>query len=122
MIPKHLSLDDLIAALEAINPARVLPFGFLGPHSYRGYYEQVAFCLTTNVTVGEMLTSARYALGATFQGWKGGDYTMSGYTECWLVAERGDCGESIGFVLLAFMLAAEFTEAASTPVEETPTP
>ena len=114
MTPEHLSLDDLIAALEAVDPARVLPYGFHDPHSYRGHYEQLAFCLTTNISVGTMLESARYALGATYQGWKGGDYTMSGYTECWLVAERGDCGESIGFVLLAFMLAAEFTEESQS--------
>lgn len=114
MIPEHLSLDDVIAALEAVHPARVLPFGFHSPHSYRGYYDQVAFCLTTNISVGKMLNEARSALGATYQGWKGGDYTMSGYTECWLVAERGDCGESIGFVLLALMLAAELAEESQS--------
>ncbi len=102
-------LDELIAALEAEDPDKVLPLGFAHPHSYRGYYSELAFEPALNVTVGSMLAAARSAKGATHQGWKGGDYAMDGYTECWL-AERGSCGESIGPVLLALMLAADGTD------------
>jgi hypothetical protein len=50
-----------------------------------------------------MLADARSALGATFHGWKGGEYTMAEYTDCWL-AVAGCTGEGIGPVLLRYML------------------
>lgn len=100
-----MTLSELIAALEAEDPALVLPDGFAHPHSYRGYYDQLAFEPARNVTVGAMLTTARSALGATYGGWKGGEYTMHKYTECWLAAE-GCEGEGIGPVLIRLMVAA----------------
>lgn len=104
--PRHLSLGELIGRLEAAHPARLIPLGFRKPHSYRGYYHDLAFEVARDITVAEMLTAARSALGATFQGWKGGDYTMGDYTSCWLVTERGDCGETLGAVLLDLLLGA----------------
>ena len=106
MKPEHLSLGGLIAALESHDPDTRLAVGFTNPHSYRGYYEQLAFGIAENVTVGEMLTDARSALGETFQGWKGGDYEMDEDTPVWLVSERGTSdGETVGAVLLDLMLA-----------------
>lgn len=105
-LPQHLYLSALIGRLEAEDPAKRVPVGFHKPHSYRGYYVDLAFEVARNVTVAEMLTAARSALGATFQGWKGGDYTMRDYTSCWLVAERGDCGETLGALLLDLLLGA----------------
>lgn len=100
-----MTLDELIKALEAEDAAKVLPLGFTCPHSYRWDYSELAFEPTANVTVGEMLAAARSALGATFQGWKGGEYTMSGYTDCHL-AQQGDLGEQLGPILLTLLLAA----------------
>jgi len=101
-----MTLSELIAALEAADPDVVLPLGFSRPHSYRGDYMDLAFEPTTDVTVGAMLADARSALGRTFQGWKGGDYTMDAWTACWLDEEgRGD-GETIGPVLLTLLLTA----------------
>jgi hypothetical protein len=105
-------LRELIAALEAADPDTVLPLGFSNPHSYRGYYTDLAFEPTANVTVGQMLANARTALGATYQGYKGGDYTMDQWTECWL-AEHGHEGESLGPILLTLMLAAGQLDAAT---------
>lgn len=103
--PSHLSLGQLIDRLRAEpDLSRRVPIGFDSPHSYRGDYYDLAFEIAQNVTVAEMLASAESALGATFQGWKGGDYTMSKYTEVWLVEQGGCCGESLGSVLLALML------------------
>lgn len=110
--PRHLSLGELIERLEKEPPEKVASPGFDDPHSYRGYYDQLAFCIVRNASVGEMLKSAKQALGATYQGWKGGDYTMSHYTECWLVADHGDTGESIGAVLLDLMLRGQGDHAA----------
>jgi hypothetical protein len=53
-----------------------------------------------------MLESARFALGTSFQGWKGGNYTMDADTFVWLVNEEGTSdGETIGTLLLNLMLA-----------------
>ena len=105
--PRHLNLGELIEALEKQPSDKIARPGFDDPHSYRGYYEQLAFCIVPSASVGEMLKSAKRALGATFEGWKGGDFTMSHYTECWLVEDHGDTGESIGAVLLSLMLGAD---------------
>lgn len=102
--PRHLTLHELITRLEQEDPARLIPVGFGNPHSYRGYYDECAFELRRSVSIREMLTDARSAVGATYQGWKGGDYTMDAYTECWLVTEQGDCGESLGALLLDLLL------------------
>ncbi len=66
----------------------------------------MAFELVRNTTVAQMLTTARSALGTTFQGWKGGDYTMREHTECWLAVE-GNTGESLGGLLLQYMLGEQ---------------
>jgi hypothetical protein len=107
-----MTLDELIAALEAEDPARVLPLGFTNPHSYRGIYSDLAFEPRADVAIGRMLADARSAHGTTYQGHKGGDYTMTGWTDCWLAEEGRGGGEMIGTVLLALLLAADqFDEA-----------
>ncbi|MFF1417618.1 hypothetical protein [Streptomyces sp. NPDC058280] len=99
-----MSLDELIKALEAVDPATVVRRGFHNPHSYRGYYHDLAFEPAFNVTVGEMLADARSARGETYEGWKGGDFKMSGHTDCWL-SEEGTCsGETLGRTLVRYML------------------
>lgn len=102
-----MTLGELIAALEKPDPSRKVPLGFASPHSYRGIYAELAFEPKADVTVGEMLASARSALGATYEGWKGGEYTMTGYTDCWLAEHGHGAGETIGPVLLTLMLAAD---------------
>lgn len=99
-------LYELIAFLEKFDPEKAVPIGFDNPHSYRGYYDQLAFEPVRNTTVGEMLAAARSARGATYNGWKGGEYTMTDHTEVWLAME-GDCGEGFGPVLLSLMLGVE---------------
>lgn len=104
-----MTLDELIKALEAEGGhGRVLPLGFGNPHSYRGFYDELAFEPLAGVTVGQMLADARRALGATYEGWKGGEYTMKGYTDCWL-AEQGSTspGETIGPTLLTCLLTSD---------------
>lgn len=100
-----MELREIITALEAEDPAKVLPLGFTNPHSSRAYYEQLAFEPAANVTVGAMLADARGAISETYCGYKGGEYTMTEYTDCHL-AEYGTCGEEIGPTLLRLMLAA----------------
>lgn len=104
--PDHLVLGELITLLEAVpDKDRVLPLGFHRPHSYRGYYEDLAFEVTDNSpAVRDMLADAKSALGETFQGWKGGDYTADEYTPVWIVDEQGSCGETLGALLLHLLL------------------
>ena len=96
-------LKELIEFLEARDSAIVVPFGFHRPHSYRGYYEQLGFEPLENTTVGAMLECARSALGQTFEGYKGGSYTMERWTEVHL-SEYGTTGEEIGPILLKYMV------------------
>jgi hypothetical protein len=109
--PRHLNLGEVIARLEDESPTKRLKTGFRHPHSYRGDYHELAFEFAEDVTVREMLSDARSAIGATFQGWKGGDYTMDAMTYVWLVVEEGtSVGETLGAVLLELMLASTARE------------
>lgn len=106
-----MDLGQLIARLEKEPADRVVPMGFGKPHSYRGYYGELAFEPVADTTVGEMLAAAKEALGTTYVGYKGGEYKMDKYTPVWL-ANWGDTGESIGPVLLGYMLG-KYTLATS---------
>lgn len=96
-------LEELISFLEQRDPTIAVPLGFHEPHSYRGYYEQLAFEPLENTTVGAMLACAREALGKTYEGYKGGEFEMMAYTTVNL-AEYGCTGEEIGEVLLRYMV------------------
>ena len=56
-----MQLQELIDALETYDPSIVVREGFAEPHSYRGYYEQLAFEPAYGVTIGSMLSAARSA-------------------------------------------------------------
>lgn len=96
-------LNELIDTLEAADQTLVLPDGFDSPHSYRGFYNELAFEPAYDITVADMLEAARDARGSSYEGYKGGEYKMTAYTDCWL-AEYGHTGESLGPVLLRLML------------------
>lgn len=98
-------LKDLIEWLDKQPLNTKVPVGFGHPHSYRGYYDDLAFEPVENTTIGEMLVAAKSALGSTYFGYKGGEYTMREYTRVWL-AEYGDSGEGIGPVMLNYMVGA----------------
>ena len=53
----------------------ISPGGFA---SYRGYYDRLMLDTDPDpLTAGELLERARKADGATYEGYKGGEYTMS---------------------------------------------
>jgi hypothetical protein len=101
--PRQLRLGELIEILRGCDPSRVLPIGLGEAHSYRGYYDELAFVPTPNTSIGQMLERAEGAVGEVFDGWKGGEYRMDLNTPCWL-AEGGETGETLGTVLLGLML------------------
>lgn len=101
-----MTLGELITTLEGVLNAtgdKVCKRGIGGAHSYRGYYEGLAFEIKENVSVGAMLAEARVCMGRTFHGYKGGDFRMDEHTECW-IAEYGRCGESLGQLALSCLL------------------
>ena len=103
-IGNYIELGGIIARLEQEDPNRVLPIGFANPHSYRGNYSDLAFEPVRDITVGEMLTAARSALGTTFEGWKGGDNLMTESTDCWISLHGESADNKIGPLLLDLML------------------
>lgn len=103
-IPQYVDLGRLIKALAAADPARPVRWGFGRPMSYRGDYTDVAFSPKEKTTVGAMLMHARSALGQTFTGYKGGEFTMHGGVDCH-IDEYGEAGgDRIGPTLLRYWL------------------
>lgn len=91
----QMTLGGLIAALEALPPETTVTPGIAYPHSYRGYYSDLAFeNRSASTTASELLAACRGAMGKTFTGYKGGDYDMGARTPIWL-AEYGCCGQKI---------------------------
>lgn len=100
------NLGQLIEYLKSRPSDEVWSRGFMNPHSYRGYYEELAFEPAENTSVAEMLAAARGALGEVFEGYKGGDYKMTLHTGVWL-ASYGLCGIPIVFPNQVFMLRGD---------------
>lgn len=98
-----MDLGTLIQELEKADPEQVCAEGFCSPHSYRGYYHELAFEPAKDVTVKDMLAAAKSALGSTYTGYKGGSYRMDGYSTVYL-ARYGDCGEELTSMALKYML------------------
>ena len=99
------TLQDIIKVLEAYpDQEKVLKIGFSYPHSYRGYYEDLAFEPEENVTVAQCLALAEDSLCTTFYGYKGGYFTMDAYTRCWFSRYGYSDGDAIGPTTLAYML------------------
>lgn len=90
----QLTLGELLAYLENQSQDTTIRFGhgFLGPHSYRGYYDHVAFEQTDGeMTVEDVCGEVIDAIGKTYVGWKGGTFAMNKDTPVW-IAEVGCCG------------------------------
>jgi hypothetical protein len=104
------TLGELLTFLRGCDPTTRVPVGFGAPCSYRGDYADVAFRIAYATTAGVMLTHAERALGATFTGYTGGDYTMDEDVRCYLVEDESKKGEEIGPVLLAYMTGSDDTQ------------
>lgn len=88
------TLGDLIEFLETMDPEMTVKDGFGSPHSDRGSYDELAFDPAPEARIGDMLANAKSANGGTFEGWKGGDFTMCRETPVY-IGEYGDCGDPI---------------------------
>lgn len=95
-----MNLGRVIDTLQGLDRDKAIrmDFSYSGPgflDSYRGYYSHLAFMgLQENRTVGGVLDDAMAADGETFEGWKGGSYTMSRETPMWWATEPRDCHDT----------------------------
>lgn len=90
----QMTLKKLIAWLEAQDQELIVKDGFGSPHSDRGDYSELAFAPKQEAKIKDMLAYAKSAVGATFTGWKGGEYKMGLYVSVY-IGEYGECGEEI---------------------------
>jgi hypothetical protein len=95
----HMRLGGLIAALAEMPPDALITYDVGGapskPHSYRGYYVDLALGHSdAPATVKQTLNACKAAMGQCFEGYKGGDFWMTGNTLVW-AASYGICGRRI---------------------------
>lgn len=88
----QLTLGELIDKLSTMDPDIVL--NLCGSHSYRGFYDEIAFQEVPGATVKDLLNDTDRALSVPYRGWKGGEYRMYLSTPCW-IAKVGDCGRAL---------------------------
>lgn len=110
-------IRDINTLLSLCNPETKIAFCFQEPHSWRGIYAEAAVEPAANRTVAELLTDISRLLSETFEAWKGGDYTYSGYSELHLSYEGQSTEHDWGAVLASIALAvAENQRATEDPV------
>jgi len=98
----HLTLGQLIEQLAEFPPQAPVTFDFNGIppdvlDSYRGYYSDLALDYDErhSKTVKVLLEQCQSALGATFEGYKGGDYMMGEDTPLWVSHYSQSSGRAI---------------------------
>lgn len=90
----QMTLGEMIDRLEELPPDLEIEC-LEEPHSYRGYYCDLAFEKGMGtMTVEELIKICDAALGRTFTGYKGGEYTMGFHTPVW-IAPYGSTGLKI---------------------------
>lgn len=90
----QMTLGKLIDCLSAIPDTEEVP-NICSPHSYRGYYSDLAFEQHEGVRrVSELLDECRAAMGEVFIGYKGGEFIMGRNTPVW-IAEYGCTGKRL---------------------------
>lgn len=84
----QVTLGELLAWLEGFDHSLPVEFdtgGAPGEYmSYRGYYRFIAVDRIAQKTVGEFINETKEAIGKTYTGYKGGDFTMSKMTPIWV--------------------------------------
>lgn len=77
-------LKGLIDVLENCPNDAVFERGFTNPHSYRGFYCDLAVEPAEDQKVSDMLDCLYEVLDTTLEGYKGGEYVMSGDVDVYL--------------------------------------
>lgn len=91
----QMTLGKFISELEKLPQDKEIE-NLRSPHSYRGYYSDLALTLGSGTrTVGSLLEELRnMCLGKVFGGYKGGDFYMDENTPLW-IAKYGETGVKI---------------------------
>lgn len=96
-------LMEIVERLRKEPLDKVVPLGWDEAYSWRGDYAELAVNAAKDV-VGDMISVLENANGATFTGYKGGEYKMGNFTDVYL-DRYGECpGNKISYYLLEFML------------------
>ena len=89
----QMSVGELAATLRAAPDLPVMAGGYAygvgDVDSYRGYYSDLAIEPGGDATAHQLAGALDAAVGATFTGYKGGDFVMSRVTPVW-VSPYGD--------------------------------
>ena len=89
----QMTLGQMIDYLKTLDPNTEIQ-GFCSPHSYRGYYQDLAFEPIETEKVSVLLELCYDALGEEYEGYKGGEFIMHKNTPIW-IASYGCCGKKI---------------------------
>lgn len=82
----QMTLGRLIDALEGM-PKGAKVAALNSAHSYRGYYNDLAFEVNEGTRpAADLLKECKAAMGQVFCGYKGGDYEMGALTPVWLAS------------------------------------
>lgn len=97
----QLTLGELILKLEPLEHNKTVRFDFEYAYpesigSWRGSYDELSLRFVFEgeaPTVASLLEKLNSAVGATYQGYKGGEFSMSKHTPVW-VANYGNSGNT----------------------------
>lgn len=88
------TLGELMHVLENRPKDSLVP-NLKNPHSYQGYYTDLAFEQGEGaIRCDELLELCRQTLGRSFTGYKGGAFEMGVSTPVW-IANKGSTGEML---------------------------
>lgn len=98
----QVTLGELIDHLRTLGERSTVSFSTGGgptkPHSYRGYYSDLAFEPSgENVQAAKLLEDCVSILGSYFEGYKGGMFLMDEDTPVWC-ATYGDTGRPVVYL------------------------
>lgn len=108
---RQLTIKDLDMVLRPLRDDLWFPIAFDSPHSYRGYYEQLAFEPAPGKTAAELRQIAESAR-RVFTGYKGGEFLMDDDT-LGNIAFEGECGDADELTFAKFQRMLE--EAGDKP-------
>ena len=107
MIVEQWNLGELADALDAVPDGTVFHHGFVEGYSYRGDYSDAALLHGYDVPVETMRAVVHALIGATVEGWKGGMFAMTRYTDAWITSgPDSSMSETMGSLMWALMLAS----------------
>lgn len=114
-----MTLDDLIVALSGCpNQEALVEIDGCPPgefHSYRGYYDQLALGTGVEpVTVEGLLAQASDVKGTYLEGYKGGEFKMTGSTPVW----ASEYGEASGIAIVGIGVGTDPVRLFTADISE----